>query len=288
MHLATPVVWRNNEWFELHHSTHLGHPYHAGEWVEVYPTLPELATNEDKANDLAEDLVNLQIWGAPVTIDPNSPGSPLHPRSIELGTPTRPQPITDICNHNIMSTQTMVAMTETIGCTLAGGGGDEDPPSNPGTYAQNSWRIRDTFDIALRQVPRLPDRPGGPRGPGGPRDLAEPGGIPPTHLIPIPPAADLRPAGMVPQVFDRDRTKAEVFLWELRLYMMANQGVPGFELPIRQITIALTFIKGLKVNGWVEAMLQGLEQLDPIEDNVEYAYNNFLNPFKTQFADSIQ
>jgi hypothetical protein len=69
---------------------------------------------------------------------------------------------------------------------------------------------------------------------------------------------------MTPQPFDGDRTKAEAFLRELRLYMMANQGVPGFESPIRRVAIALTFIKGLKVDGWVEAMLQAIEQLHPI------------------------
>ena len=79
--------------------------------------------------------------------------------------------------------------------------------------------------------------------------------IPPAHLIPIQPAEELKQASMTPQPFDRDRTKAEVFLRELRLYMMANQEVPGFKSPIRHIAIALTFIKGPKVDRWVEAML---------------------------------
>jgi len=93
---------------------------------------------------------------------------------------------------------------------------------------------------------------------------------------------------MTPQPFDGERTKAEAFLRELRLYMMANQGVPGFESPIRRVAIALTFIKGLKVNGWVEAMLQAIEQLHPIQDNVEYTYTDFLHHFQTQFTDSTK
>ena len=79
--------------------------------------------------------------------------------------------------------------------------------------------------------------------------------IPPDHLIPIQPGGERKQAGMMPQPFDGDRAKAEAFLRELRLYMMANQGVPGFESPIRRVAITLTFIKGLKVDGWVEAML---------------------------------
>ncbi len=70
--------------------------------------------------------------------------------------------------------------------------------------------------------------------------------------------------------------------------MMANQGVPGFKSPIRQITIALTFIKGPQVNGWVEGILEGLEQLHPIANNIEYTYINFLARFEAQFVDSTR
>ncbi len=58
--------------------------------------------------------------------------------------------------------------------------------------------------------------------------------------------------------------------------MMANQGVPGFKSPIRHIAIALTFIKGPQVDGWVKEILKGLEQLHPINNNIEYTYLNFL------------
>jgi len=70
--------------------------------------------------------------------------------------------------------------------------------------------------------------------------------------------------------------------------MMANQGVSGFESPIRRIAIALTFIKGPQVDGWVEGILEGLEQLHLINDNVEYTYLNFLSQFESQFMDSTK
>jgi hypothetical protein len=179
-----------------------------------------------------------------------------------------------------------MAVMQTIARTLAGGGGGKDPPSNPSSQIQNPQRIRDTFNITLGRASRPPNRPGGPgrpRGPGGPEEPP----VPPAHLIPIQPAGELKQAGMTPKVCDRERTKAEAFLRELRLYMMANQG-PGFESPIRRIAITLTFIKGPRVDGWVEAMLQAIEQLNPIEDNVEYAYTDFLNSFQTQFTDSTK
>ena len=70
--------------------------------------------------------------------------------------------------------------------------------------------------------------------------------------------------------------------------MMANQGVPGFESPIRCIVIALTFIKRPQVDGWVKGILEGLEQLHPVDDNIEYMYTNFLSRFESQFADSTK
>jgi Zinc knuckle len=70
--------------------------------------------------------------------------------------------------------------------------------------------------------------------------------------------------------------------------MMANRGVPGFESPMRRTAIALTFIKGPKVDAWVETMLQILEQLDPATENVEYIYTNFLDCFQTQFTNSTK
>ncbi len=149
-----------------------------------------------------------------------------------------------------MSTQTLVMTTEVISHTLVPGGDDEPPPSN---QHQNPQHIRDTFDIALGRAPGGPRGPRGSEGPGGPGDpFGGPnalGGIPPAHLIPIQPAGDLKPMGIPPLLFDGNRTQANAFIRELWIYMMANQGVLGFESPIRCIAIALTFIKGPQVDG---------------------------------------
>jgi len=49
---------------------------------------------------------------------------------------------------------------------------------------------------------------------------------------------------------------------------MLNQGIPGFELPIQQVVMALTLIKGEKVNLWVKNMLDSLRRLHPVQHNV--------------------
>src|SRR5216683_2081967 len=110
-----------------------------------------------------------------------------------------------------MSTQTLVTNTEIISQTLVPGG--DDPSVR--TQHENPQHIRDTFDIALGRAPGGPGRPGGPNDPyGGPND---PGAIPPTHLIPVQPAGDLKPAGIPPLLFDGDRTRANAFIRELQI-----------------------------------------------------------------------
>jgi hypothetical protein len=90
------------------------------------------------------------------------------------------------------------------------------------------------------------------------------------------------------QIFKGDRTKADVFMRELQIYMMVNQGVPGFKSPICRIAITLSFIKGPKVDGWVEGILNAMDQLHPVNDNIEYMYLDFLQRFYDQFADSTK
>jgi hypothetical protein len=67
-------------------------------------------------------------------------------------------------------------------------------------------------------------------------------------MVPIPQADDIKAMGSLPRIFDRDRTWAKAFLTEFLGYLILNQGVTGFESPIRQVTLALTLIKGEKAD----------------------------------------
>ena len=232
-HPPTPIVWSNGKWYEFHYSLTSRQPYHEGQQINIYPTPVYPDTDEESIPS-----IDVQIRSTPVVIEPSGLGSPHRERNTQQGAPTY---WTDshTCNSTTMSTQTLVMTTEVISHTLVPGGDDEPPPSN---QHQNPQHIRDTFDIALGQAS------GGPRGPEGPGDPFRgpntSGGIPPAHLIPIQPAGDLKPVGIPPLLFHSDRTQADGFIRELWIYMMANQGVPGFKSPIRHIAIVLTFIKG--------------------------------------------
>ena len=60
---------------------------------------------------------------------------------------------------------------------------------------------------------------------------------------------------------------------------MLNQGIPGFESPIRQVVMALTLIKGKKVDLWVKNMLDSLRRLHPVQHNVPAVWNHFKVAF---------
>ncbi len=71
-------------------------------------------------------------------------------------------------------------------------------------------------------------------------------------------------------------------------YLLLNANVAGFESPIRQVALALTLIKGPRVDQWVQNMTTWLRSLDPINDNVPRVWDYFTTTFKQQFNDSTR
>ena len=82
---------------------------------------------------------------------------------------------------------------------------------------------------------------GGPPGGGG-------GGIPGGGNANQPAQGDGKPMGALPMIFEGDRSKAESFLREFSTYLLVNYDIPALASFIKRIAIALTCIKGPKVN----------------------------------------
>jgi hypothetical protein len=122
---------------------------------------------------------------------------------------------------------------------------------------------------------------------GGASDK-EPDGDHLQNMVPIPQAHDIKAMGSLPRIFDGDRTRAEAFLTEFLGYLILNQGVPGFESPIRQVALALTLIKGEKVDLWVHNMIDTLRRLHPVHHNVPAVWEEFEQAFKDKFVDSTR
>ena len=91
--------------------------------------------------------------------------------------------------------------------------------------------------------------------------------------------------GVLPMIFEGDQTKAESFLREFSTYLLVNYDVPVLTSFIKRITIALTCIKGPKVNRWMQQQLKWLMTLQPADDN-NNTYQQFIANFHACFMDS--
>ena len=78
---------------------------------------------------------------------------------------------------------------------------------------------------------------GGSGGSGGGGGAAQP-------QQPVPVAQDVRAMGSPPFIYNGDRTKADDWLKELKMYLRVNRDVAGFDSPINKVAVTLSFIKG--------------------------------------------
>ena len=129
---------------------------------------------------------------------------------------------------------------------------------------------------------------GGGSGPPGGGGAGPPGagGQPPAAQQPIPPAADVKAMGSLPQIFYGDRSKADDFIEEVKGYFRLNADVAGYNSPYKKVAFTLTLIKGEETAQWVRSMGNWLDTLDPVADNIEDLWMQFLEAYAYQFQDS--
>ena len=122
---------------------------------------------------------------------------------------------------------------------------------------------------------------GGPPGGGGGSGGGPPGG----GNVNQPAQGDRKPMGTLPMIFEGDCSKAESFLREFSTYLLVNYNVPALASFIKRIAIALTCIKGPKVNQWTQQQLKWLMILQPADDT-NTTYQQFIANFCAHFMDS--
>ena len=131
-----------------------------------------------------------------------------------------------------------------------------------------------------------PPRGGGsgpPRGGGS----GPPGrGQPPATQQPVPPAPDVKAMGSLPQIFYGDQSKADDFIEEVKGYFHLNADVAGYNSLYKKVAFTLTLVKGEETAQWVRNMGNWLDMLDPVADNVEDLWHQFLEAYAYQFQDS--
>ena len=173
---------------------------------------------ESQDSDTEEPTVDQQIRQAP--IDPTLKTSPL------TSTTKLPE-------------NTMTTTTEQAAATMA-------TYETAAPTQSQSQRITSAMQQAFQQK-KKPGPPGGGGGGSGPPA----GGQPPAAHQPVPPAADVKAMGSLPQIFYGDRSKADDFIEEVKGYFRLNADITGYNSPYKKVAFTLTLVKGEETAQWV-------------------------------------
>jgi hypothetical protein len=96
--------------------------------------------------------------------------------------------------------------------------------------------------------------------------------------------------GNPPRIFDGDRSKTEWFITQFRLFCMINDGNPIITNPKRRVALALTYIRGPKVEAWVtqqcDALSMKANHARTHADVDEALWEDFIAEFKRAFAET--
>ena len=95
----------------------------------------------------------------------------------------------------------------------------------------------------------------------------------------------MKAIGSLPQIFNGDRLKADNFIKEVKGYFCLNADVAGYNSPYKKVVFTLTLIKGDKPAQWVWNMGNWLDTLDPVANNVDNLWDQFLKAYANQFQD---
>ena len=85
--------------------------------------------------------------------------------------------------------------------------------------------------------------------------------------------------GALPQLFYRDRTKANDFIDEVKAYLHLNADMAGYDSPFKKVAFTLTLIKGESAAQWVRDMGDWLDALVIPRDNIPGLWDQFLMEF---------
>jgi hypothetical protein len=101
----------------------------------------------------------------------------------------------------------------------------------------------------------------------------------------VTPTTNGKLAGLPPTVFTGDRTESDKFLKEFKQWRLLNRNHEEMKQPYNRVLMALTYIKGPRVEDWQEARLEELTNTNLHLDD-EALWTNFEQKFKDAYTDS--
>ena len=234
-------------------------------WLHDYNKTDSKESKEEQHQKGKEPMVDQQIrqmpidpalWNSPVISTTNLPAT-MTTTTTETATTSQFTRSTPTAQQRIAAAMQKVLLHKGKGTGPPGGGGT-GPPWGGGLG---------------------PPRKGGPRQPGG-------GGQSAATQQPVQVVADVKVMGSLSQIFNGDRAKADNFIKEVKGYFHLNADVAGFNSPYKKVAFTLMLIKGDKPAQWVQNMGNWLNTLDPVANNVEDLWDQFLEAYAYQFQDS--
>ena len=93
--------------------------------------------------------------------------------------------------------------------------------------------------------------------------------------------------GTMPTIFEENHAKSDQFMREFRILMLSNRNHHSLAIPLNRIGVALSCIHGLKVDNWVEYMLNKVEQAlrQGVQPEHEVLWEMFRCDFSLSFTD---
>src|SRR6266850_1266177 len=145
-----------------------------------------------------------------------------------------------------------------------------------------------TVQVQRAQTPPVTP-PGGP--PGGPPQAAAP-----QQAVQAPHGTDGTMKGQPPTIFNGERSKTNQFMTEFQLWWMINSGAEVMNNLFQRIALCLSFIRGPKVDNWVEEKINQLQHAvlgDPANGILpthrptdKALWNNFGADFRAAYQDT--
>ena len=106
-----------------------------------------------------------------------------------------------------------------------------------------------------------------------------------TTIATATPTSNGKLAGLPPTVFTGDRTKSDKFLKEFKQWRLLNRDHNEMKQPYNCVLMALTYIKGPRVDDWQEARLEELTSTNLHPDD-KALWTNCEQKFKDTYTDS--
>src|SRR6267142_1513999 len=165
-------------------------------------------------------------------------------------------------------------------------------PTSASTGGSLSGGLQMVQQQQLVQVQRPQTPPAPPATPpGGPPQAAAP-----QQVAQAPHGTDGAMKGQPPTIFDGERLKTNQFMTEFQLWWMINSGAEVMNNPFQRIALCLSFIRGPKVDNWVEEKINQLQRAvlgDPANGILpthrptnEALWNSFGADFKAAYQDT--